>query len=356
MDLALFDYTLPRRLIAQRPLSLRSQSRMLVLENKHIWHRKFTDFGAVLRPGDVVALNNSRVVAARYTGRRQTGASLGILLVKELSPNSFECLVKGKLMPGETFLLGTTKARAITADSGRATIEVESLQGLKGCGQVPLPPYIKCALSDSDEYQTVYARHPGSVAAPTAGFHFTEEVLQGITDMGARLAYITLHVAPGTFLPVREADVSKHRMHPESYTITKECAAILNKRKGRLFVVGTTTLRAMESACTGSGKVRPGTGETSLFVIPGYAFLLRFEYLLTNFHLPKSTVLMLACAVGGISRVMSAYRKAVAEEYRFGSFGDCMLIRNQAKGFQPSGHPLPCQSPGQPQQGHQKSG
>ncbi|MDR3092051.1 MAG: tRNA preQ1(34) S-adenosylmethionine ribosyltransferase-isomerase QueA [Clostridiales bacterium] len=332
-----FHFDLPPELIAQTPLPRRSDSRLLVLPRSGggASHKKFTDITEFLRPGDCLALNDTRVLPARLAGRKTTGGAAEILLLKRLSETDWEALVKParRLKPGTVIHL-SERAEAEIGEiltDGRRLVRFR-FDGvfeeiLEALGETPLPPYIKAKLGDPERYQTVYARASGSAAAPTAGLHFTPELLEALRERGVRAAYITLHVGLGTFRPVKEEKIAEHIMHEEEYHISKEAAAAINSAKeagGRIIPVGTTSLRALESASAG-GRVQPGSASTGIFIYPGYSFKMA-DALITNFHLPESTLLMLVCAMAGRERVMAAYAEAVRERYRFFSFGDAMFI------------------------------
>ncbi|HHY92184.1 MAG TPA: tRNA preQ1(34) S-adenosylmethionine ribosyltransferase-isomerase QueA [Firmicutes bacterium] len=340
MRLEEFDYDLPAELIAQTPLARRDASRLLVLNRQTggIEHRVFHDLPLFLRPGDVLVLNNTRVLPARLLGRRAaSGGKVEVLLLRELEPDQWEVLVKpGRRCPeGEelTFGGGRLRARVLrrTPEGGRVVAfspgGKDFLQLLSEIGRMPLPPYIHTELQDQERYQTVYARHLGSAAAPTAGLHFTPDLLQAIQGQGVEILYLTLHVGLGTFRPVREENVEKHHMHEEYYIVHPEVAQRINtakEEKRRVVAVGTTVVRTLESAGQ-SGRVQPGAGWTDLFIYPGFTFHI-VDALVTNFHLPKSTLLMLVAAFAGRETVLRAYQEAVKERYRFFSFGDAMFI------------------------------
>ena len=335
-----FDYTLPPELIAQEPLADRAASRLLVLERSSgtVRHRRFADVVELITPGDVVVLNASKVIPARLHGRRETGAPAELLLVREDSDGSWLALGHpgGKLRPGrrvrfgddsEVEILemlggGLRRLRFIGALDARAT--------LARYGEVPLPPYIHRAPTPADQtrYQTVYAAHEGSVAAPTAGLHFTADLLGRLRAAGVAVVMLDLHIGPGTFKPVTVDDLDAHRMHAERYVVSAETAATINARRGaggRVWAVGTTVVRTLESVVDPTGQACARAGETRLFIRPPYQFR-AVDRLLTNFHLPRSTLLMLVCAFGGYEHVMAAYRIAVRERYRFFSYGDAMAV------------------------------
>lgn len=335
-----FYYDLPEELIAQDPLSDRSSSRLLSLDRKtgKTGHHSFKEITQFLRPGDCLVLNNTKVIPARLMGQKEeTGAAIEVLLLKRKDKDKWETLVKPgkKARPGANIVFGDglLKGRVLDVlEEGNRLIEF-TYDGifeevLDRLGEMPLPPYITHKLADKNQYQTVYARYEGSAAAPTAGLHFTPELLSEIEEMGVRLAYVTLHVGLGTFRPVKEENVLDHHMHSESYEITKEAAGVINETKkggGRVICVGTTSCRTIESSADENGIVHPGSGNTEIFIYPGYRFKV-LDGLITNFHLPESTLIMLVSALAGRERVLDAYKEAVDCRYRFFSFGDAMII------------------------------
>lgn len=332
-----FDYDLPEELIAQQPAE-RGATRLLVLHRQagELELRAFPDIREYVRPGDVLVLNDTRVTARRYRGTIAGGRRAEALLLRTVGDDCWEALVyPGKrLRPGDRLLLdagdlGMVEATVVDRTSGGGRMlrfaNAETREALRSRGVMPLPPYIRQPLADEERYQTVYASHGGSAAAPTAGLHFTEEILEDIRRAGAAIARVTLHVGVDTFRPVREEDPSLHAMHGERYSISPEAAEIINSRRGRLWAIGTTAVRTLESAADAQGRVRPGSEVTRLFILPGYRFRV-VEVMLTNFHLPRSTLLMLVCAFAGYESIMKAYRHAVEQRLRFYSFGDAMLI------------------------------
>ncbi|HBA49488.1 MAG TPA: tRNA preQ1(34) S-adenosylmethionine ribosyltransferase-isomerase QueA [Lachnospiraceae bacterium] len=336
-----FYFELPQELIAQDPLEDRSSSRLLVLDRHTgaMSHHVFRDVEAFLHPGDCLVLNNTRVIPARLLGEREgTGAHVEVLLLKRNAGDIWETLVKPgkKCRPGTrlTFGNGLLKARVLeTVEEGNRLIQFEYSgvfeEVLDALGEMPLPPYITHKLRDKNRYQTVYAKYEGSAAAPTAGLHFTRELLEEIEAKGVRIAYVTLHVGLGTFRPVKEENVLDHHMHSESFQISEEAAEMINRTKaegGRIICVGTTSCRTLESASDESGRVRSGSGDTDIFIYPGYRFKV-LDGLITNFHLPESTLVMLVSALAGRENVLKAYEEAIRERYRFFSFGDAMFIR-----------------------------
>lgn len=335
-----FYFDLPQELIAQDPLEDRSSSRLLVLgkEDGSISHRHFTDILEYLREGDCLVLNNTKVIPARLYGVREgTGAAIEILLLKRRENNIWETLVKPgkKARPGTKIIFGDgilTGEVLDVVEEGNRLIQF-SYEGvfeeiLDRLGEMPLPPYITHKLQDRNRYQTVYAKYDGSAAAPTAGLHFTPELLEKVRQKGVRIAEVTLHVGLGTFRPVKVEDVTQHHMHSEFYMIDERAAQIINETKergGRVICVGTTSCRTIESAADEQGRLKPCSGWTEIFIYPGYRFRV-LDGLITNFHLPESTLLMLVSALAGKEHVLAAYEEAVKERYRFFSFGDAMLI------------------------------
>ncbi|MCR5144054.1 MAG: tRNA preQ1(34) S-adenosylmethionine ribosyltransferase-isomerase QueA [Lachnospiraceae bacterium] len=340
MNVKDFDYELPEELIAQDPLEKRSNSRLMVLDKVtgEVAHRHFYDIKEYLKPGDCLVINNTKVIPARlYGARENTGGKVELLLLKRKSDDVWETLVKPgkKARVGDRidFGDGLLKAEIIDiVEEGNRLVRFE-YEGifeeiLDQLGQMPLPPYITHELKDKNRYQTVYAKYDGSAAAPTAGLHFTKELLQEIKEMGVNIAEVTLHVGLGTFRPVKVENVLEHHMHSEFYMVSQEAADTINNTKkngGRVISVGTTSTRTLESAADENGMLRETSGWTEIFIYPGYKFKV-IDALITNFHLPESTLVMLVSALAGREHVLSAYEKAVAEKYRFFSFGDAMLI------------------------------
>lgn len=335
-----FYYDLPKDLIAQTPVEPRDSSRLLVLgrESGSIKHKHFYDIIDFLVPGDLLVVNDSRVLPARIYGiKNETGAKVEFLLLKQISGNRWETLCKpGKrAKQGSKFTFGNGLLSATVAkvkSDGNRVVDFDSdenfFAALDKIGQMPLPPYITEELKDKERYQTVYSNELGSAAAPTAGLHFTKELLQKIADKGVNIAYVTLHVGLGTFRPVKVDDVTKHKMHSEHYEIPKKTADLINKTKkngGRIIAVGTTSCRTLESVASLYGEIKPCDGFTDIFIYPGYKFKV-LDGLITNFHLPESTLIMLVAAFSGYDNIMNAYKVAVEEKYRFFSFGDAMFI------------------------------
>jgi S-adenosylmethionine:tRNA ribosyltransferase-isomerase len=335
-----FYFDLPEELIAQDPLEDRSASRLLVLDKDTgaVSHHIFKEIVDYLQPGDCLVLNNTKVIPARLLGEREgTGAHVEVLLLKRRDADVWETLVKPgkKCRPGNrlSFGDGLLKAEVLeTVEDGKRLIrfEYEGIfeEVLDKLGEMPLPPYITHKLQDKNRYQTVYAKYEGSAAAPTAGLHFTKELLAQIEQKGVGIAYVTLHVGLGTFRPVKEENVLDHHMHSEFYQVTEEAAELINRTKeagGRVICVGTTSCRTLESASDENGKVQAGCDNTEIFIYPGYKFKV-LDALITNFHLPESTLVMLVSALAGREHILAAYEEAVKERYRFFSFGDAMFI------------------------------
>ncbi|MCR4741200.1 MAG: tRNA preQ1(34) S-adenosylmethionine ribosyltransferase-isomerase QueA [Lachnospiraceae bacterium] len=340
MNTSDFDYYLPDELIAQDPLTDRSSSRLMVLDKDtgEISHRIFKDIIDLLDPGDCLVLNDTKVIPARLLGKKaDTGAAVEIFLLKRLSDKDWECLVRPgkKLKTGAKAVFGDYDLTAVITgqkeDGNRiVSFEYDGIfeEILDRLGQMPLPPYITHKLADKNRYQTVYAKYDGSAAAPTAGLHFTKELLSDIENKGIKTAYVTLHVGLGTFRPVKCEDISMHHMHSEHFFINEEACEKINGTRnngGRVIPVGTTSLRTIESAADESGHLIPCQGDTDIFIYPGYRFKLT-DGLITNFHLPKSTLIMLVSALAGRENVLNAYRVAIENGYRFFSFGDAMFI------------------------------
>lgn len=335
-----FYFDLPEELIAQDPLEDRSSSRLLKLDKNtgEVSHHVFRDIVEYICPGDCLVLNNTKVIPARLLGEREgTGAHVEVLLLKRREGDVWETLVKPgkKCRPGSRLVFGDGLLRAEVLDSveeGNRLIhfEYEGIfeEVLDKLGEMPLPPYITHKLQDKGRYQTVYAKYEGSAAAPTAGLHFTQELLQQIEEKGVEIAYVTLHVGLGTFRPVKENNLLNHHMHSEFYQVTEEAAEKINRTKangGRIICVGTTSCRTVESAADKSGVVQAGCDNTEIFIYPGYQFKV-LDALITNFHLPESTLVMLVSALAGRENVLAAYEEAIRERYRFFSFGDAMFI------------------------------
>ncbi|MBI0576478.1 tRNA preQ1(34) S-adenosylmethionine ribosyltransferase-isomerase QueA [Neobacillus cucumis] len=341
MKVDLFDFHLPEELIAQVPLQNRTDSRLMVLnkETGEINHEIFKNITEYLREGDCLVLNDTKVLPARLFGiKKDTGAKIEVLLLKQLEGNKWETLVKPakRVKEGTELDFGDGLLTAVcteTSEHGGRVLDFKYegifYEVLDQLGEMPLPPYIKEQLEDRDRYQTVYAREPGSAAAPTAGLHFTEKLLEEIRNKGVHITFITLHVGLGTFRPVSVDDILEHDMHSEYYMVTEGTAKVLNevrKNGGRIITVGTTSTRTLETiASQNDGKFVAGSGWTSIFIYPGYEYK-AIDGLITNFHLPKSTLIMLVSALAGRENILHAYNTAVEERYRFFSFGDAMLI------------------------------
>ena len=336
-----FYFDLPEELIAQDPLEDRSSSRLLVLDKEtgETSHHTFKEVINYLNPGDCLVLNNTKVIPARLIGHKEdTGATIEVLLLKRKENDIWETLVKPgkKCKPGTKIVFGEGLLHATvleTVEDGNRLIQF-SYEGifeeiLDKLGEMPLPPYITHKLQDKNRYQTVYAKYEGSAAAPTAGLHFTKELLRQIEEKGIDIAYVTLHVGLGTFRPVKVDNILEHHMHSEFYQVTKEAADKINKAKKeghRVICVGTTSCRTVESAADENGMVKEGCDNTEIFIYPGYKFKV-LDALITNFHLPESTLVMLVSALAGREHILNAYEEAIREKYRFFSFGDAMLIK-----------------------------
>ena len=340
MKLEEFDYELPEELIAQVPISKRDESRLMVLnrENKTIEHKTFKDIIKYLKPGDCLVRNNTKVIPARLYGKKETGANVEFVLLKQIEGDIWESIVRpgNKLKPATKVEFGDGLLKATILDimeggTRKVKFEYEGIfnEILDKIGLMPLPPYIHESLKEKDRYQTVYAKYDGSAAAPTAGLHFTPELLQKIEEKGVKIANVTLHVGIGTFRPVKEENIEDHQMHTEHFYIKKEDADKINDTKkagGRIIAVGTTSCRVLETiASEETGLVEATEGDTGIYIYPGYKFKC-IDGLITNFHLPKSTLLMLVSALAGREFVLNAYSEAVKEKYRFFSFGDAMFI------------------------------
>lgn len=340
MDLKDFNYDLPEELIAQDPLEDRSSSRLMVLhkDTGRIEHKTFRDIIDYLNPGDCLVINDTKVIPARLMGiKEDTGAAIEVLLLKRNADDVWECLVKpgkkartgARIVFGEGLLVG--EIVDVIEDGNRMIkFHYEGIfeEILDKLGQMPLPPYITHKLQDKNRYQTVYARNEGSAAAPTAGLHFTKELLEKIKEKGVNVVSITLHVGLGTFRPVKVDKIEEHHMHTETFNISKEAADTINRARaagGRVIAVGTTSCRTLESAAADDGTIPARSGDTDIFIYPGYKFK-AIDCLITNFHLPESTLIMLVSALAGRDNIMNAYETAVKERYRFFSFGDAMFI------------------------------
>ena len=334
-----FYFDLPEELIAQTPLEKRDTSRLLHLdkESGEVCHGHFYDIKKYLREGDCLVLNDSRVLPARLIGARPTGGSVELVLLRDLGGGCWECLSRPgrKTKPGQEIIFGDGELSATVqsvAEGGNRIVKFKYegvfLEVLERLGKMPLPPYIKEELKDSERYQTVYSRELGSAAAPTAGLHFTKELLKEIEDMGVKVCFVTLHVGLGTFRPVKEEKIEDHDMHSEFCMVPEETSRIVSETKragGRVVAVGTTSCRTLESFANDDGTLPVSSGWTNIFIYPGYEFKC-IDALITNFHLPESTLIMLVSALAGRENVLNAYKIAVEERYRFFSFGDAMMI------------------------------
>ncbi|TCK03971.1 tRNA preQ1(34) S-adenosylmethionine ribosyltransferase-isomerase QueA [Phorcysia thermohydrogeniphila] len=342
MKVSDFDYELPKELIAKFPVEPRDSARLMVLhrDSGKLEHRIFRDIVEYLKEGDVLVLNDTKVIPARLFGRLETGGKVELLLVRQPLPNLWEVMAKParKLKEGKRIIFDEELEGIVKgyAGEGRRLVEFkvkgnkDFMEKLEKVGHIPLPPYIEREErpEDREKYQTVFAQKPGAVAAPTAGLHFTEELLEKLRDKGVIIKTVTLHVGPGTFKPVKVENVEEHQMDYETYNVPEETAKEVNRAKDegrRVIAVGTTVVRTLESAADESGRVKSGEGSTNLFIYPGYRFKV-IDALITNFHLPRSTLLMLVSAFAGRERILNAYREAVKEGYRFYSYGDAMLI------------------------------
>lgn len=334
-----FDFFLPENLIAQTPLEKRDASRLLHLDKRsgEIEHKHFIDIKQYLRAGDCLVLNDSRVLPARLIGARKSGGAVELVLLRDLGNGTWECLSRPgrKTKPGTELSFGDGELKATVmevAEGGNRIVKFDYegifLEKLEKLGKMPLPPYIREELQDSERYQTVYSRELGSAAAPTAGLHFTKQLLSEIEEMGVKICYVTLHVGLGTFRPVKADNIEDHEMHSEFCIVSEEVADTVNQTKrdgGRIIAVGTTSCRTLESFTESDGTLKAKSGWTNIFIYPGYKFKC-IDALITNFHLPESTLIMLVSALAGRENVLNAYSVAVKEEYRFFSFGDAMFI------------------------------
>lgn len=340
-----FNYNLPEELIAKYPTEKRDEAKMLVVDKitGNIVHKHFYDFVDYLNPNDVLILNNTKVIPARLLGKKETGANIEIFLTRYLGENDWQAIIRNskRLKDGDIVIISDI-LKVLIKKKGEANndgnipehlVELIYSNGsmediLNKTGKIPLPPYIQREVEEKDkeDYQTVYAKVSGSVAAPTAGLHFTNEILEKIEKKGIKIAYVTLNVGLGTFLPVKTNDINNHKMHTESYFIPKETADIINNKKGSLVAVGTTSLRCLEANFKKFGKIKEGYDETDIFICPPYDFKV-VDKLLTNFHLPKSTLLMLVSAFSSREIILSAYNEAIKNNYRFFSYGDCTFLK-----------------------------
>ncbi len=339
MQLADFDYDLPPELIAQAPLPDRDRCRLLVLHRQSgtVEHHRFDDLPGLLQPGDVLVLNDSRVLPARLFGRKPTGGRVEVLLTRRQRPDAWLAMVRPGLRPGQGvhFAADLTATVEEVREDGQRLLRFDRSgadldAAIHRIGTLPIPPYIRQPVADPSAYQTVYAREEGSVAAPTAGLHFTPALLDRLAGAGIELVFLTLHVGPGTFRPVKTPDISHHHLDAEWYRLSPEAADRINRARDegrRIIAVGTTVVRTLESLADDQGHVAPNEGETALFILPGHVFRC-VDAMITNFHLPRSTLIMLVAAFAGRERILAAYREAIALRYRFYSFGDAMLIED----------------------------
>ena len=342
MDVELFNYELPQNLIAQKPHIPRDECRLMVCNRTTgtVRHTIFKNIVEYLKKGDLIVLNDTKVIPARIFGKKTTGGKVEIFLLEELEKNRFLCLTRGKIRQETEVILKNQKKALIRKllNSDKRVVEFEDSENiyqlLEEVGEVPLPPYIKRDYDkynkdrDFEFYQTVFAKKEGAVASPTAGLHFTQELLKKIKEKGVKIAYITLHVGIGTFKPVKEKEIEKHKMHREKFEISKETAELFNETKlsgGKVIAVGTTVVRALESSVNQKGELIPHKGSTEIFIYPGYKFR-AIDSLITNFHLPKSTLLMLVSAFYSREKILKCYKEAIEKQYRFFSFGDAMFI------------------------------
>ncbi|MFZ3383484.1 MAG: tRNA preQ1(34) S-adenosylmethionine ribosyltransferase-isomerase QueA [Candidatus Methanoperedens sp.] len=332
MKLCEFDYHLPKELIAQSPIEPRDASKLMVVRET-IEHRFFSDALDYFEAGDTLVLNDSRVIPAKLMGKKSTGGHVEALVVSK-NDAGYECMIRGKNIHEGTKLkfgeLEATVLRILERPNTNRYLVNFNCNGnlpdiLEKIGEAPLPPYIKQKLDNKNRYQTVYSKEKGSIAAPTAGLHFTNELLERIKEKGVNIAYVTLHVSLGTFTPVKAQDIEYHIMEPEYISVRKENADIINGTPGKLIAAGTTTVKALESSCI-DGKIVEKEGFSELFIYPAYQFNSKIDAMITNFHLPKSTLLMLVSAFAGRERLMEAYNEAISHSYRFYSFGDAMLV------------------------------
>ena len=332
MKLSEFDYHLPKELIAQSPIEPRDASKLMVV-GQQIENRFFCDVLDYFEAGDTLVLNDSRVIPAKLMGKKSTGGHVEALVVSR-NDAGYECIIRGKNIREGTKLnfgeLEATVLRILEKPNINRYLVNFNCNGnlpdiLEKIGEAPLPPYIKQKLDDKNRYQTVYSKEKGSIAAPTAGLHFTNELLERIKEKGVNVAYVTLHVSPGTFTPVQAQDIENHIMEPEYISVLRENADIINRTPRKLIAAGTTTVKALESSCI-DGKIIEKEGFSELFIYPSYQFRSKIDAMITNFHLPKSTLLMLVSAFAGRERLMEAYKEAISHSYRFYSFGDAMLV------------------------------
>ncbi|MEM2121543.1 MAG: tRNA preQ1(34) S-adenosylmethionine ribosyltransferase-isomerase QueA [Candidatus Woesearchaeota archaeon] len=324
-----FDYEVPKELIAQKHVMPRDRARMMVVKDK-IYHKHFYELPEYLEKGDVIVINNTRVIPAKIFGRKETGGKVELLLIKKISSQEYECLISGKnIKENSNLIFDNFKAKILSKENGKFIVKFEKdiNDFIYKRGEMPLPHYIKEKLENKEEYQTVYSKKIGAIAAPTAGLHFTKKLINELKSKGVIFAEITLHVSLGTFRPVH--NIETHKMDEEYYEVSEEAAEIINKafeNEKNIFAVGTTSVKTLETVADQNGLIQPKTGFSDLFIKPGYNFKTKIKAMITNFHIPKSTLIMMVCAFGGYERVMNAYREAIKEKYKFYSFGDSMLL------------------------------
>lgn len=319
-----FDYYLPKSLIAQSPVEPRSSSKLMIVDDE-IKHKMFYNIADYLKKDDVVVLNDSMVVPARIIGKKETGGRVEVLIIKNIDKN-YECLIKGRnIRTGMKMLFSDEiNGMVVGRTNHRFIMALNKEINLHNIGEMPTPPYIKEKLLDQKRYNTVYAKSKGSIAAPTAGLHFTKTLIKKLEDKGINIAYVTLHVGPGTFLPITAEKIEEYKMEKEYFMVNEKNAEIINNAK-RVVAVGTTVVRALESSCANE-KIIPKEERTDMFIYPGYRFKSKIDILITNFHLPKSTLFLLVCAFAGKEKIFKAYKNAIQNDYRFYSFGDAMMI------------------------------
>jgi S-adenosylmethionine:tRNA ribosyltransferase-isomerase len=330
MEITDFDYELPKERIAQQAVVPKDSSRLMVIESGKIEHKHFYHLPAYLTKGDVLVINETKVAASKISGQKTTGSRVELILTKKTSPTRYECRIRGnRIREGDKYIFSKDLKCKLTGRTNDIFIvEFNRPLGQKIIGrlfELPIPPYIKKKVGNNSEYQTVYSKKEGSLAAPTAGLHFTTKLMKEIEAKGVKIARLCLHIDFGTFLSIK-GKIEEHKMHEEYFEISKKAADTINNRTGRLILVGTTSVRSLESAADSSGKIIPQKSKTSIFIYPGYRFKTQIDALITNFHLPKSTLLMLVSAYYGREKILAAYREAIAERYRFYSLGDAMLL------------------------------
>ncbi len=334
MKLSDFDYYLPKELIAHEPLKNRDCSRLMVLKGNKIFHKKFYNIIDYLKKDDILVINETKVIAAKLTGKKETGGKVEII-VYSFKKNIAECLVKGKRIKINLILFFKKDINSTVIDKKNNLFVLKFNKNIKNImkliGEMPTPPYVKKKLKKKSRYQTIYSKKLGSIASPTAGLHFTKRLLKKIEKKGVKIAKICLHVSYSTFYPIKTENIKEHKMEPESFEIKKEDAEIINNRKGNLFIVGTTTMKTLETAADSNGKIKPIKGFSELFIYPGYNFKTKVKGFITNFHLPKSTLILLVSTFYGKDKILNAYKEAIKRKYRFYSFGDAMLLLKENK-------------------------